>query len=357
MKITHIKAGLADLGLTRPYTIAYKTVDAVSVAFLELYGENGLVGLGASNPSKMVVGESVEDTAVVLTAENMEWLKGRDIREYRQLIAEANHRFSRFPGVRAAIDIALHDLFTQYLGVPLAMFLGQKIQALPTSITIGIKDVAETMEEAQEYVGRGFRILKVKLGHSLEMDIERLEKLYEHYKKNVLVRIDANQGYTASETEIFYHRTKHLGLELIEQPVPVADTDSLRGLPKEIVETIAVDEALVTPEDAFRLATPPEAGGIFNIKLMKCGGVYNALEIATIAYHSHKQLMWGCNDESIISISAALHAALACENTRYIDLDGSMDLAKDLVEGGFTLKEGFMSVTDAPGLGVRKLLP
>ena len=63
----------------------------------------------------------------------------------------------------------------------------------------------------------------------------------------------------------------------------------------------------------------------------------------------------GCNDESRISITAALHLALATSNTKYLDLDGSLDLARDVVTGGFELKDGMMSLTDQPGLGVKRI--
>ena len=105
----------------------------------------------------------------------------------------------------------------------------------------------------------------------------------------------------------------------------------------------------------MELVKPPQASGIFNIKLMKCGGVDQALKIADIALHERVDLFWGCNDESIVSITAALHAAFACANTKYIDLDGSLDLGKDLVKGGFLLKDGAMSCSDKPGLGVERL--
>ena len=65
--------------------------------------------------------------------------------------------------------------------------------------------------------------------------------------------------------------------------------------------------------------------------------------------------MWGCMDESIVSISAALHVALASPATRYLDLDGSLDLARDVVDGGFVLEDGYMRTTDRPGLGVQRL--
>jgi L-alanine-DL-glutamate epimerase-like enolase superfamily enzyme len=88
---------------------------------------------------------------------------------------------------------------------------------------------------------------------------------------------------------------------------------------------------------------------------MKCGGVSQGLKIADIALHAGIDLFWGCNDESIVSITAALHAAFACANTKYIDLDGSLDLARDVVKGGFILKDGHMSCSDKPGLGVERI--
>jgi L-alanine-DL-glutamate epimerase-like enolase superfamily enzyme len=100
---------------------------------------------------------------------------------------------------------------------------------------------------------------------------------------------------------------------------------------------------------------PPVATGIFNIKLMKCGGISQGLKIAEIGLHEGIDLFWGCNDESIISITAALHLAFSCSNTKYIDLDGSLDLARDVVKGGFILRDGVMYCSEKPGLGVEKL--
>ncbi|MBT31100.1 MAG: dipeptide epimerase [Thalassobius sp.] len=352
MKITAVKTKKCELGLLRPYSIAYKTVNTVSVSLLEIELENGLYGLGSSNPSPYVVKESLDDTMKTLSEENFEWLIGQDIRTFYQLLFEVNTRYKSQPGVRSALDIALYDVFTKYLDVPLVTFLGQKIDSLYTSITIGIKNVEETMEEAEEYVDRGFKILKVKLGQSIEEDIERLTKIREKYGESIIVRIDANQGYDFDQISEFYERTKSLNLELIEQPIDASDVDPMRRLPSDIKSLIAADESLISPRDAFSLASPPAACGIFNIKLMKCGGVKKALDIATIAQNSNISLMWGCNDESIISISAALHAALSCPNTKYIDLDGSLDLARDVVEGGFVLKDGKMTVNGKAGLGV-----
>ena len=280
---------------------------------------------------------------------------GRDIREINQLTFEVWQKLPKNPAARAALDIALYDAFTKHLGIPLVKFLGQKIHSLPTSNTIGIKNVEETLKEAKEYGERGFTVLKVKLGKDLEEDIERMVKLREVFGKKFVIRIDANQGYNIAQTIEFYTRTKQLDIELIEQPLKAKAVEEMRQLPEEIRKVIAADESLLTPVNALQIVRPPHAAGIFNIKLMKCGGVSQALKIADIAQHSGIELFWGCNDESIVSITAALHTAFASSNTKYIDLDGSLDLAKDEVTGGFILKDGVMYCSDKPGLGVERV--
>ncbi|MBK8291371.1 MAG: dipeptide epimerase [Flammeovirgaceae bacterium] len=355
MKIKDIKVWSADLVNTKPYTIAFKTVDEVLNAFVEITLENGVTGIGAANPSEYVTGESFEQCAKALEENNIQFLIGRDIRELNQLTFEVWKKLPKNPAARAALDIALYDAYTKFLGIPLVKFLGQKIKSLPTSNTIGIKNVEETLKEAKEYGERGFSVLKVKLGIDLEEDIERMVKLREKFGKKFVIRIDANQGYTSAQTIEFYNRTKSLDIELIEQPLPAKAIEEAKKLPADIRKVLAADESLLTPADAYELVIPPVATGIFNIKLMKCGGVSQALKIADIGSLAGVDLFWGCNDESIVSITAALHAAFACENTKYIDLDGSLDLAKDEVKGGFILKDGIMSCSDKPGLGVERI--
>ncbi len=79
------------------------------------------------------------------------------------------------------------------------------------------------------------------------------------------------------------------------------------------------------------------------------------MSIANISQNAGIELFWGCNDESIASITAALHVAYSCPNTRYLDLDGSFDLAEDLVSGGFSIENGLMKINDKAGFGFETL--
>jgi L-alanine-DL-glutamate epimerase-like enolase superfamily enzyme len=342
-----------DFGLTRPYTIAFQTADSVRNVVVRVATEEGLVGLGAASPEPRVTGETLEACAEALGLGSLDWLVGRDVRARPALCRELCRRLPAAPAARAAVDMALHDLLARRLGVPVVEMLGRAHDRLPTSVTIGIKGVAETLAEAEEYVGRGFRILKVKTGRSLEEDLERLRRLREKYPGEAIgIRADANQGYTAQETLRFFRETERLGLEFLEQPVPADQVETLRSFPEAVRDRIAADESLLSDRDAFSLARPPRAVGIFNIKLMKCGGMASAMRIAAVAELAGIDVMWGCMDESAVSIAAALHAALASPATRYLDLDGSLDLARDVVRGGFVLENGMMRTCEAPGLGV-----
>lgn len=355
MRIKSVKAWLEHLPLTKPYTIAYKTITDTEIVFFEIELENGITGIGASNPFNAVVAETPADTVINLQADFVQQFAGRDIRCFNQLIDESLIQFPHLPGTLAAIDIALHDAFGKLLGIPVVDLYGRKVKALPTSITIGIKDTAEMLEEAKGNYAAGFKIIKIKTGQNVEEDIERVTKLTELFGGKMKIRVDANQGYDIHQLKYYLDKTKHLSTELVEQPLPVASESDLLALNDAQRKLLATDESLIGPLSAMQHAHPPLQYGIFNIKLMKCGGIRAAKEISIIANHAGIDLFWGCNDESIASITAALHVAYSCSNTKYIDLDGSFDLSRDFVTGGFILKDGIMHCTDEPGLGIKKI--
>ena len=348
MIIENIETELADIKLTRPYTIAYKTTSSIQTIFIKIILNNGMIGLGSSNISKYVVGlDTSESYKNVVDFKNE--LIGRDISYLVSNVDKVENQFINDPGSKAAYNIALYDAFCKSLNISLGSFLGRIITELPTSITVGIKDIKETIEEINEYYDSGFRFIKIKLGEKIDYDIERISKINEKFGSSIKIRIDANQGWSIDDTIKFCNETK--GVELIEQPISIKNTQQLLKLPDRVKEIIALDESLVSYQDAIKYSQN-NYGKIFNIKLMKCGGITSGRKIANIAFLNDIDLMWGCNDESIISISAALNTALSFSNTKYLDLDGSLDLAKDLVTGGFRLKDGIMKPFDKPGLGV-----
>ena len=352
MRIGSIESRAESIPLTRPYEIASQSADAVRIVFLRIRAASGQEGFGAASPEPRVTGETFEACRAALDPAALDWLLGGDARELPRLLREAGLRMLEAPAARAAVDMALYDLVARGLGIPVVDMLGRAHDALPTSITLGIRTVEQSLEEAAEYVGRGFRLLKVKVGRSLDEDVERLAKIRERVGAGVAIRADANEGYSIADASRFFERTESLGVEFLEQPVPRGEFSAMASFPSSARARIAADESLHDEKDALRLAAPEPLCGSWNIKLMKCGGIRPALRIAAIAETAGVSLMWGCMDESVVSIAAALHAAFASPATKYLDLDGSLDLSRDRFTGGFELKDGVMRSCPAPGLGV-----
>lgn len=349
MKITGVALRAVDVPLTRPYAVANHTTDTATIELLRLSTDAGLVGLGSATPEPEVNGDT-RDAAHRNLLAVAEQLHGREVAAPEAFAALLNGVGS--PGARMTLDVALHDLWAKAQGKPLVELLGRAHDAMPTSVTIGVGDVDSTLRDAREYLARGFTVLKVKIGEDLDLDVERLARLRELVGGDVRIRVDGNVGYRPAQLLPLLQRTQRLDLEFIEQPLPRAGSDAQRVLPAPLLAKLMADESLHDVADARALCAPPRAFGLFNIKLVKCGGIGPALEIAALAQAHGIGLMWGCMDESRIAIAAALHAAFACPATRYLDLDGHLDLAKDFAVGGFSLEQGVMRLDPRPGLGV-----
>jgi len=353
MKILKVESWRESVPLSRPYTIAKFTTSSVDLFFVRLLTDTMVTGVGAASPAEGITGESPAACRTALTSVAPGILEGGDARHLGTLTGALRDALPEAPAARAALDMALYDLFGRHLGVPVVDLLGRRHDVLDTSITIGILTLEQTLAEAEEYTDRGFACLKVKVGHDVEEDLERLTKIRERYGSNIRIRVDANEGYSLEDARRLFDYVSVLDVEFVEQPLPATAANELRELPEADRRRLALDESVHSERDAIELLRAPKAGGIVVVKLMKSGGITPAMGIARVAELAEAELMWGCMDESVVSITAALHAAFAAPTTRYLDLDGSFDLSADPAVGGFLLEGGCLRLPDAPGLGVR----
>jgi L-alanine-DL-glutamate epimerase-like enolase superfamily enzyme len=353
VKIAAVEVSLRDMALARPYAIAGETFTSASNAFVEIVDASGRHGIGCASPAPEVTGESMQACLDALRGAAPDWLVGREMEAPFEMLRRWPAALSSTPAARAALDMALFDLHGKCSGRSVGELLGNAHEALPTSVTLGILPLAETLELADEYLALGFRAIKLKIGDDVEQDIETTRALRQHVGPSVGLRVDANGGYDGQALARYCAATREALLELIEQPLPRGQHAALAA--HASAAPFCADEDLLDERDARVLLAADAPYGGFNLKLMKCGGIVAASRIAVLAAAKRRWLMWGCMDESIVGISAALNVAYSCAATRYIDLDGSLDLAIDVVSGGFRIEKGLMRTLKRPGLGVEKI--
>jgi L-alanine-DL-glutamate epimerase-like enolase superfamily enzyme len=351
MKITNVEARTVTMPLAEPYTIAYETVEAATNVFLRIETDDGPVGFGCAAPDAPVTGETPDSVGAAFCDVAIPILRGADPLRRSVLLEELKKGLPRSPSARAAIDMALFDILGKVAGLPLWKLLGGFRESISTSITIGILPVDATAQAAKRFVARGFRCLKLKGGRDVVDDIERVRQVRASVGPEIELRFDANQGYTVEQAQHFVARTRDANLELFEQPTPCGQPELLGQVTRSVPVPVMADESLVTLRDAFRLARN-EFVDMVNIKLMKVGGIAEAMHIDSVARAAGLEAMVSCMDEAGLAIAAGLHFALARPNVAYADLDGHLDLLNDPTRDAVVLLgNGVLCTTDRPGLG------
>ncbi len=350
MKITQIEAWPVTMRLVKPYTIAYETVEQVTNVFLRLETNGPIIGYGCASPDLEVTGETPKGVLSAFEDMVAPAIKGSDPLRLTMLLERLKRQLKAQPSALAAVDMALYDILGKRSDLPLWRLLGGYRDRMKTSVTIGILPEQETIERTREWVSRGFKCLKLKGGKDVDSDIERVIKVREAVGKAIELRFDANQGFSVEDTLRFVQETQKVRLELIEQPTPRGEPDLLSRVTQRVPIPVMADESLMTLRDAFRIARRGLADMV-NVKLMKVGGISEALQINAVARSAGLEVMVGCMDEASLAIAAGLHFALARPNVAYADLDGHLDLLGDPSDGAVVCQNGVLFPTHRPGLG------
>jgi len=329
--VTRITTEKLDLHLRHTFRISRGSEDVAQTVLLRLNAD-GIEALGESAPIARY------DESPDLVAAQLERLSLRNLDLWH--FDPVLDLCGKGAGARCALDLALHDLAGKRLGIPLSTLFGlDPTRALKTSFTIGIADLPTTIEKTKQ--AQHFPILKIKVGS--EHSIETIEAIRSFYRGTI--RVDANEGWAPQTAVAMLAELARFDIEFCEQPIEAGHPEQLRFVREHSKIPIVVDEDSLTSADL-----PPLWGCVdgINIKLVKCGGLREALRMIHTARAMSMKIMIGCMIESSVLATAAAHLTPLCD---YADLDGPLLITDDPFSG-VRYDGAQLRLPDTPGLGV-----
>ncbi|MBT8347304.1 MAG: dipeptide epimerase [Desulfofustis sp.] len=352
MKIRRITTEPISIPLKQVFRTALRTVTTLENILVNVETDSEYTGYGSAAPTAVITGEtagSIADAVAHIGAA----IEGMDLAGHELVFQRLNRCLVGNNSAKAAVDMALYDLLAKSLGIPLYRLLGGNIQPLETDITISLDTIDRMVEDSRARLAEGFTILKIKVGNNPELDIERLEQIYRSVGSEVSMRIDANQGWQPKEAVYVGREIARRGIpvELMEQPVAARRYRDLAYVKKRVLLPVYADESVFSGAEALELIRIGAVDGI-NIKLMKCGGIYNARKIAAIAEAAGIPCMIGSMMECQVSVTAAAHLAAATSTISIMDLDAPLFCSSNPAAGGISYRGSEIVLPDEPGLGI-----
>ncbi len=353
MIITEIHIAQLTIPLIRPFITAVRRTDCVNDVVVMIKTDHGNIGYGSAASTPAITGDSTESIISAIKNSLGPQLIGRSISEFNLLLAMNNQGIAGNTSAKAAIDIALHDLFAQSCDLPLYKFLGGHRNTINSCITISVKAVDEMVADATDLVNQGYSNIKIKLGLDPVEDLKRVHAIRQAIGDSINLMVDANQGWSYEDALKVIHDFKrnNLNINWVEQPIKAKDLPQLKAITEQVDCSIIADEACFSAEDAQNIATMKASDGL-NIKLMKSGGIENAQAIYRIAKTAHLEIMVGCMLESPIGIAAIASFALGKPDILYADLDPIFLIRDNYIIGGAQRLGNQIILSDKPGLGI-----
>ncbi|MEG3861701.1 dipeptide epimerase [Microcoleus sp. herbarium12] len=261
---------------------------------------------------------------------------------------------------RAGIDMAMHDWLGKKAGFPLWKMWGlDRSRIVPTSVTIGINSPSGARDRVRDWFGKDatdpasikYRAVKIKLGNpeGIEADKAMLIAVLDEAPANIKISVDANGGWNLKQAIEMCSWLEKYNINYVEQPLsPVADIAEFSELYRQSPLPIFADESCFNSSDIPKLAHCVHG---INIKMMKSGGLSEAMRMIHTAKACNLQVMFGCYSDSAIANTAAAQLSPLAD---YLDLDSHLNLLDDPFTGA-SIENGCLLPNGRSGLGVRRI--
>jgi L-alanine-DL-glutamate epimerase-like enolase superfamily enzyme len=354
VKITGVRCGRLRVPLATPFKTTAHVVEAIDDVVVMLDTDDGRVGYGSAPVSALITGDTRGAILDAVQSHLGPQILGGDVADFNRLVSRVQSAMEHNTSAKAAIDIALHDLFGQRYGAPLCGMLGGGEPSITTDITISVDYIDKMIADAVAAVDRGFAALKLKVGKDVVLDVERVKAVHAAIAGRALLRLDANEGWTPKQAVRAIHQLEDAGVRLdcVEQPVKAWDLSGMAYVTERVGTPIVADESVTAATDVVQLIQR-RAADLVNIKLMKLGGLSRALRVVDVAAMYGVECIVGCMLESAVAVAAAAHLAVArADVVTRVDLDAPALGRFNPVAGNVTFNDAEITIGDAPGLGI-----
>ncbi len=353
MKIQDYTIHHCPLPLAVPFRTALRLVTTVDEVRVALTTDTGAVGIGSAAPTAAITGETVPSIIGALEQHILPAIRTVDLEDRHQVFETIRGSIVGNTSAKAAVDIALHDLFAKIRGESLVTYLGGVSRSLWTDATVSLSDREMMQRQAEALVEQGFKHLKIKVGGRDGHDVERVMAIREAIPSHIALWLDPNQSWTVRESLAACEALADWAVEFVEQPTAALDLTGLRTITHRSPIPIAADESVFSL-DQLRRILDLGAADIINVKLMKSGGLAGASRLAELVADAGLELMVGSMMEGMVSVTAAAMFA-ATYRAKYVDLDAAYFLRDPKTDGGVSYHGGNMTLPSGSGLGVQFL--
>ena len=353
MKISNIRTSTLKAPLKNPFITSLRRVDALKDLVVIIECDDGSVGYGEGAPTPVITGETMG--SMIACIEHIKpHILGREIEDFESILNTLHSLILKNTTAKSALEIALYDLKAKASKLPLYRMLGGTQTKFSTDITISMGEIDKMIADCQNAVALGYDTLKVKIGDNPQKDVERVRAIHAVLDKDIKLRLDANQGWSAQQSVdlLLALEKQDIIAEFIEQPVAADDIEALKYIKERVQTPLLADESIFSLKDAQRLLEL-EAIDYVNIKLAKTAGISQALKLADLSKEFGVKCMIGCMLEGPISVAAGVHVASAkADIITMLDLDAVSLLASHPVKTDILFNESEIILSDSDGLGV-----
>lgn len=351
MKISKIELFAIELPLKKPFIVSYATYHTMPSLIVKVTLNNGIIGYGEGVPDEHVTGESLYSTYHIIEKTLAPKLIGENPLNIEKIHAIMDAQILHAPTAKAALDIACYDAAAKALNTPIFNLLGGRFhQQFQLAHVLSILSPEAMAQEAAAMVKEGFTTIKIKVGTTPDLDVERIIAVRKAVGPTIRLRVDVNQGWKNSAAAIqAISKLQDCHLDWVEQPILARDLDGMAEIKQKTTVPLMVDEGICTMAD-MRAVIQKQAAHKINVKLMKCGGIYRANQLATLAAMENMEVQIGSMVESSIASAAGYHVAFSKENITSIELTGPLKFSKDV--GDLQYDVPFITLNNEPGLGI-----